>query len=58
MLDRLLHGKPERPGHRGTHSARPVSDDKFPVLHYGSIPRTDLATWDFKVWGGSTAHSR
>ena len=25
--------------------------DKFPVLHYGSVPKTDLATWDFKVWG-------
>jgi DMSO/TMAO reductase YedYZ molybdopterin-dependent catalytic subunit len=25
--------------------------DKWPVLHAGSIPRTDLATWDFRVWG-------
>ncbi len=25
--------------------------EKFPVLHYGSVPRTDLATWDFRVWG-------
>ena len=25
--------------------------DKFPVLHYGSVPRVDLATWDFRVWG-------
>jgi DMSO/TMAO reductase YedYZ molybdopterin-dependent catalytic subunit len=24
---------------------------KWPVLHAGSVPRTDLATWDFKVWG-------
>jgi DMSO/TMAO reductase YedYZ molybdopterin-dependent catalytic subunit len=24
---------------------------KFPVLHYGSVPRTDLEKWDFKVWG-------
>ena len=24
---------------------------KWPVLHYGSVPRTDLARWDFKVWG-------
>jgi len=24
---------------------------KFPVLHYGPTPRTDLATWDFKVFG-------
>ena len=25
--------------------------EKFPVLHYGSVPRIDLATWDFKVCG-------
>jgi DMSO/TMAO reductase YedYZ molybdopterin-dependent catalytic subunit len=24
---------------------------KFPVLHYGPIPKTDLKTWDFKVFG-------
>ena len=25
--------------------------EKFPVLHYGSVPKVDLATWDFKVFG-------
>jgi DMSO/TMAO reductase YedYZ molybdopterin-dependent catalytic subunit len=25
--------------------------DKWPVLHAGSVPHTDLATWDFKVFG-------
>jgi DMSO/TMAO reductase YedYZ molybdopterin-dependent catalytic subunit len=25
--------------------------DKWPVLHAGSVPRVDLATWDFRVWG-------
>ena len=25
--------------------------EKFPVLHYGSVPKTDLTTWDFKVYG-------
>ena len=25
--------------------------DKWPVLHAGSVPQTDLATWDFKVFG-------
>ena len=25
--------------------------DKWPVLHAGSVPRTDLATWTFKVFG-------
>jgi DMSO/TMAO reductase YedYZ molybdopterin-dependent catalytic subunit len=25
--------------------------EKFPVLHYGSVPRTDLARWTFRVFG-------
>jgi DMSO/TMAO reductase YedYZ molybdopterin-dependent catalytic subunit len=25
--------------------------EKWPVLHAGSVPRADLATWDFAVWG-------
>ena len=25
--------------------------DKWPVLHAGSVPETDLATWDFRVFG-------
>jgi DMSO/TMAO reductase YedYZ molybdopterin-dependent catalytic subunit len=25
--------------------------DKWPVLHAGSVPHTDLATWDFRVFG-------
>jgi DMSO/TMAO reductase YedYZ molybdopterin-dependent catalytic subunit len=25
--------------------------DKWPVLHAGTVPQTDLATWDFKVFG-------
>lgn len=24
---------------------------KWPVLHYGRIPRFDPVTWDFKIWG-------
>jgi len=24
---------------------------KFPVLHYGSVPGFNPATWDFRVWG-------
>ena len=51
MIDRLL-GRSDRdaavadrtpPGQYRT--------EKFPVLHYGSVPKTDLATWDFRVWG-------
>lgn len=25
--------------------------ERFPVLHYGSVPKIDLATWDFRVFG-------
>lgn len=25
--------------------------EKFPVLHYGPVPRPDLASWTFKVFG-------
>jgi DMSO/TMAO reductase YedYZ molybdopterin-dependent catalytic subunit len=25
--------------------------DRFPVLHYGSVPKFDPQKWDFKVWG-------
>ncbi len=25
--------------------------NKFPVLHYGPVPRFNPATWDFRVWG-------
>jgi DMSO/TMAO reductase YedYZ molybdopterin-dependent catalytic subunit len=25
--------------------------EKWPVLHSGTVPKTDLATWDFKVFG-------
>jgi DMSO/TMAO reductase YedYZ molybdopterin-dependent catalytic subunit len=25
--------------------------EKWPVLHAGDVPDTDLATWEFRVWG-------
>jgi DMSO/TMAO reductase YedYZ molybdopterin-dependent catalytic subunit len=25
--------------------------EKFPVLHYGSVPKVDLSRWDLKVYG-------
>lgn len=28
-----------------------VKTEKWPVLHYGSVPRVDLSSWDFKVDG-------
>ena len=28
-----------------------VVTDKWPVLHYGSVPKVDLSQWDFRVHG-------
>ena len=25
--------------------------EKWPVLHSGTVPKTDLGTWDFRVFG-------
>lgn len=25
--------------------------NRFPVLHYGPVPRVDLETWTFRIWG-------
>jgi DMSO/TMAO reductase YedYZ molybdopterin-dependent catalytic subunit len=25
--------------------------EKWPVLHAGTVPKVELATWDFRVWG-------
>ena len=32
--------------------------EKFPVLHYGSVPKVDLATWDLRCGARSTRRSR
>ncbi len=24
---------------------------KWPVLHYGKVPKVDLASWEFRIWG-------
>jgi DMSO/TMAO reductase YedYZ molybdopterin-dependent catalytic subunit len=31
---------------------------KFPVLHYGPVPRFNPATWDFRIWGEVEKESR
>jgi DMSO/TMAO reductase YedYZ molybdopterin-dependent catalytic subunit len=28
-----------------------IVTEKWPVLHYGSVPKTDLEKWDFRVYG-------
>src|SRR5688500_19015176 len=51
MFDRLL-GRAERdPAVADRIPPGQYRTEKFPVLHYGSVPKTDLATWDFRVWG-------
>ncbi len=51
MLDRLFAGREKDPAIAERIPPGQYKTDKFPVLHYGSVPRVDLATWDFKVWG-------
>ena len=51
MLDRLLHGREKDPAIADRIPPGQYRTEKFPVLHYGSVPKTDLGTWDFKVWG-------
>jgi len=51
MLDRLMGGSKLTEEQKRRVPPGQYVTDKFPVLHYGSVPRTDLATWDFKVYG-------
>ena len=51
MLDRLLGGTKLDESQKARVPPGQYVTPKWPVLHYGSVPRTDLATWDFKVWG-------
>ena len=51
MLDRLFGGPRLTDDQKGRVPPGQYVTEKFPVLHYGSVPGTDLAKWDFKVWG-------
>ncbi len=51
MFERLFGGKQQDPAVAERIPPGQYRTEKFPVLHYGSVPRTDLAKWDFKVWG-------
>ncbi len=51
MLDRLMGGSKLTDEQKRRVPPGQYVTDKFPVLHYGSVPRTDLTTWDFKVFG-------
>ena len=41
----------ERVKHEGRLPPGQALTQKFPVLHYGSVPPFNPATWDFRVWG-------
>lgn len=51
MLDRLFGGSKVDPALADRVPPGQYLTEKFPVLHYGSVPKTDLATWDFRVYG-------
>jgi DMSO/TMAO reductase YedYZ molybdopterin-dependent catalytic subunit len=51
MFERLFGGKTQDPAIAGRIPPGQYRTEKFPVLHYGSTPKTELATWDFKVFG-------
>jgi DMSO/TMAO reductase YedYZ molybdopterin-dependent catalytic subunit len=51
MFDRLFGNRPSDPAVADRIPPGQYLTEKFPVLHYGSVPRTDLTTWDFRVYG-------
>jgi DMSO/TMAO reductase YedYZ molybdopterin-dependent catalytic subunit len=51
MFERLFGGKEKDPEVAERIPPGQYLTTKFPVLHYGSVPRTDLRTWDFKAYG-------
>ena len=51
MVERLLRGPTLSDEQKDRVPPGQYLTEKWPVLHYGSVPRVDLARWDFKVWG-------
>lgn len=54
MFNKILTPRKQREEEvRAMHRLPPGQSltDKFPVLHYGSVPHTNLATWNFRVFG-------
>ena len=53
MLKRFLNRREEEQKARDMNRLPPGQSltNKFPVLHYGSVPMVDLASWDFRVFG-------
>ena len=55
VFERLFGNRPNDPAVADRIPPGQYRTEKFPVLHYGSVPKADLATWDFKVWGEVTS---
>jgi DMSO/TMAO reductase YedYZ molybdopterin-dependent catalytic subunit len=51
MLERLFGSREADPERSNRTPPGQYLTNKFPVLHYGSVPRADLARWDFRAWG-------
>jgi DMSO/TMAO reductase YedYZ molybdopterin-dependent catalytic subunit len=53
MLDRIFRRREdeERFKEEGRLPPGQSVTQKFPVLHYGPVPRFNPATWDLRVWG-------
>ncbi len=51
MFERLFGDRRADPALVGRVPPGQYVTGKFPVLHYGSVPRVDLGTWDFTVYG-------
>ncbi len=51
MMDRLFGGPKISEEQKKRVPPGQYVTQKWPVLHYGSVPGTNLATWNFRVWG-------
>ncbi|MCX8024440.1 MAG: sulfite oxidase-like oxidoreductase [Thermanaerothrix sp.] len=53
MFDDILRRKEDEQKFRAERRLPPgqALTNRFPVLHYGPVPRVDLSTWDFRIWG-------
>ena len=53
MFDSIFRRKEEEQKYKEEGRMPPGQSltNRFPVLHYGPVPRFNAATWDFSVWG-------
>lgn len=51
MFERLFGNQSQDPAVMERIPPGQYRTEKFPVLHTGSVPDTDLTKWDFRVFG-------